>query len=330
VKHFHCRCGQPVYFDNHGCGNCGRQLGFDPNTLEIRAEETAGAGLAFCSNRDGASRCNWLADPDAAGLCRSCRMSRIIPALSKPDNRERWRKLEAAKRRLLYDLLRLGLPVNPAHLTFAFKEDRRTNPLVDEEHISTGHHQGVISINAAEADDVFRAQMRVAMNEPYRTLLGHLRHESGHYYFDEVVDEENRAEARSLFGDETTDYNEAVARHYRDGPPADWRERFITSYAASHPAEDWAECWAHYLHIRATLESAAEAGFVDAVHPGNWHAEFVDLVLDLNEIMRSLGLPDAYPFVLNGQVARKIEFIHEAVERCAARTHGETGKRAGA
>lgn len=319
MKHFQCRCECPVYFDNHDCGHCGRQLGFDPGTLDIVAEERPGSGLPLCSNRNGPSRCNWIADPGAAGLCLSCRMSQIIPSLSKLENEERWRKLETAKRRLLYDLLRLGLPVDPSRLAFRFQEDRRTNPFVDEEHIATGHRDGVISINAAEADDVFRARMRIAMNEPVRTLLGHFRHESGHYYFDEVVDDKNRAEARSLFGDETADYNQALASHYQNGPPSDWRERFISSYAASHPAEDWAECWAHYLHIRATLESAAEAGFVDGVHPGNWHAEFVGLVLDLNEIMRSLGLPDAYPFVLTRNVAGKIEFIHEAIERCSAR-----------
>jgi hypothetical protein len=252
-------------------------------------------------------------------MCLSCRMSRIIPSLSKPENQERWRKLEVAKRRLLYDLLRLGLPVDPAHLSFTFQEDRRTNPLVDDEHVATGHSDGVISINAAEADDVFRARMRIEMNEPVRTLLGHLRHESGHYYFDEVVDDHNRAEARSLFGDETVDYNQALAAYYQNGPPPDWRDRFISSYAASHPSEDWAECWAHYLHIRAALETAAESGFIAEVHPGNWHQEFVDLVLSLNEIMRSLGLPDAYPFVLTAHVAGKIAFIHDAIERCVAR-----------
>ncbi len=316
MKPMHCRCGQRVYFGNHSCVNCGRQLAFDCVSLQMQTEEHAGAGLAFCANRETAVRCNWLAKPGhSRGLCLSCSMSNIIPALGKPANHARWRKLEAAKRRLIHDLLSIGLPVDDSRLRFEFKEDRRTNPDVSDHHVTTGHAAGVITVNAAEADEVFREQMRQAMNEPWRTLVGHLRHESGHYYFEEVVDAGNCDEARALFGDETASYESALASYYRNGPAADWNERYISAYASAHPAEDWAECWAHYLHIRSVLEVASAADIIATARNGNWYEEFIELVLALNEIMRALGLPDAYPFVMTGPVAKKIEFVHRAIVR---------------
>ncbi len=319
MKPMHCRCGQRVFFGNHGCVNCGRQLAFDSASLAMQAEETVGAGLPFCANRDAAIRCNWLAmTGHPRGLCLSCSMSKVIPTLSKPANHARWRKLEAAKRRLIHDLLSVGLPVDDSRLRFEFKEDRRTNPDVSEQHVTTGHAAGVITVNAAEADEVFREQMRQTMNEPWRTLVGHLRHESGHYYFDEVVDAGNRDEARALFGDESANYEAALGAYYQNGPAADWNQRYISAYASAHPAEDWAECWAHYLHIRSVLEVASAAEIIGTSRRDDWYDEFIALVLTLNEIMRALGLPDAYPFVLTEIVAKKIEFVHRAIARRTA------------
>jgi len=316
MKRMHCRCGRPVYFDNLDCTNCHRRLAFDIETLDMRAEEAPGAGLPFCGNRDNAVRCNWLARESRVGAyCLSCSMSKTIPTLSKPENFERWRKLEAAKRRLIYDLRSVGLPVDATRLRFEFKEDMRTNADVNDLHVTTGHQDGIITVNAAEADEIFREEMRQAMNEPWRTLIGHLRHESGHYYFAEVVDATNRDEARVLFGDETADYQSALNTYYQRGPSAGWQQQYISAYASAHPAEDWAECWAHYLHIRAVLEVAIEAGLLGADGDGNWYEKFVKLVLSLNEIMRALGLPDAYPFVLTDPVVDKLEFIHRAVTR---------------
>ena len=328
MKHLVCRCGRSVFFDNHSCGNCGRRLAFDPVTLTMQAEESPGSGLEFCANRDSASRCNWLAQiggnsgGNSGGTCLSCASSEIIPALSKPENRDRWRKLERSKRRLLYDLLRLGLPVDASKLRFVFKEDRRTNPDVHEDQVNIGHAEGVITINAAEADDVYREQMRAQMNEPYRTLLGHFRHEAGHYYFDVVLDDEGRGRARALFGDESEAYDAALQRHYRDGPRPDWRKNYVSGYASAHPAEDWAETWAHYLHICAVLEAAATNGLWTGPDSGDWLGGFVDLVIRINEITRSLGLVDAYPFVITEPVARKIAFVHEAVGRFTNRPDG--------
>lgn len=313
MRRLTCRCGHAVFFENHRCTNCSRRLGFDPVGLTMLAEAEPGAGLTFCSNRETASRCNWLLEPGAGGACLSCRSSDVIPALSKPQNLSRWRKLEAAKRRLLYDLLRLGLYVDTSALRFVFKEDRRTNPDVHEEHVSIGHAEGVITINAAEADEVYREQMRELMNEPYRTLLGHFRHESGHFFFDVILDGDRLGEARRLFGDEREDYDAALQRHYRDGPAPGWESRFISGYASAHPVEDWAETWAHYLHICAVLETAAANDLITATAASGWQENFMDIAIALNEIMRALGLADAYPFVITVPIAEKIEFVHAAI-----------------
>jgi hypothetical protein len=320
MKQLLCRCGRPVFFDNHTCINCGRELAFDPLLLEMRAAGADEEPLQFCANRKSASRCNWLADSSSSqGVCLSCGTSKVIPALSKRINQRRWRKLEDAKRRLIYELLSLGLPVNADHLQFMFKEDQSTNPNVPDTHISTGHADGVITINAAEADEVYREQMRQQMNEPYRTLLGHFRHESGHYYFNIIVNDTLRPTERALFGDETMDYGAALQRHYQNGPPPGWEQAYISSYATAHPSEDWAETWAHYLHIRAVLEVAEATGLRVKVSIENWQKEFIGLVLAINEVMRSLGLPDAYPFVITETIARKIEFVHTAVNTFSGR-----------
>lgn len=317
MKPLQCRCGQAVYFDNHNCAACGRVLAFDPDTLSMASELQKGAGLPTCSQRSGYIRCNWLA-PDG-GLCLSCRSSKTIPGLSKVVNRARWRKLEHAKRRLIYDLLRHGLPVSPERLSFVFKEDRRSNPDVSEDHVSIGHLDGVITINAAEADEVYREEMRQRMNEPLRTLLGHFRHESGHYYFDVVLDAAQKEEARSLFGDERVDYNTALQTYYDQGPIEGWQNWYISAYASSHPMEDWAECWAHYLHLRAALEAADTQGLKTMDPDTDWHRGFVSLALGINEVLRSLGLPDAYPFVITPTIATKIEFVHNAIENFSSR-----------
>lgn len=307
-----CRCGQTVYFYNSSCVSCGRQLAFDDQGLAMISEESVGDGLPVCANRATAVQCNWTPMPgNEQEFCLSCAMSKTIPMLSKPENHDRWRKLEAAKRRLIYDLLLLGLPVEIDKLEFHFKEDRRTNPDVGEHHVTTGHSRGEITINAAEADEVFREQMRQAMNEPWRTLLGHMRHESGHYYFSVLVNDDNRAKVRNLFGDETEDYDAALEVYYEKGPGSDWSANYISAYASAHPAEDWAECWAHYLHIRSVLAVAVDAKLLP--DGSNWYERFIDLVLSLNEMMRSLGLPDAYPFILSKAVVRKIECIHRVV-----------------
>ena len=198
--------------------------------------------------------------------------------------------------------------------------------------VLTGHDDGVITINLAEADDAEREKRRLQLGEPYRTLLGHFRHEIGHYYWDRLILHSSAIERfRALFGDERMPYDQALQRHYGEGPPPDWQERYISAYAASHPWEDWAETWAHYLHMSDTLETAAECGLslepkrVDgpALKPDasdglgvsfdamieNWFA----LTFVLNNLNRGLGLPDGYPFVLSPSVIEKLRFVHETV-----------------
>ena len=277
----------------------------------------ASRGLVeYGGNRDNHLRCNWRSEDGQ--LCLSCRTSRVIPGQHIPDNRERWRLLERAKRRLVRGLLSLGLPVDATRLAFEFKEDHRTNSEVLDEHVTTGHRGGVITINAAEADDVFREQMRVAMREPYRTLLGHMRHESGHYYFPLLVGDDAIAEARALFGDERTDYAGALQRYYDNGPAADWQSRCVSPYASAHPAEDWAESWAHFLHLSALVETAEAEGMAPRDPDVSWHDHAIAIAVGLNELTRSLGLADAWPFALPPPVIDKIDFVRRVVERAAA------------
>ena len=340
---FFCQhCGERLFFENTFCISCNHSLGFLPDILRISAISpegsewvsglpgTEGRTYRKCSNYQNENACNWMVgsdDPEA--FCVSCRLNRIIPDLSGPNNREFWVKLEAAKRRLVYALLRLGLPLVPkSHdpvggLAFEFLADPAV-PMNESDRILTGHMDGVITINLEEADDAVREKTRLTMREMYRTLLGHFRHECAHYYWDRFVRFSPRIEeVRALFGDERMDYQAALQTYYQVGPPADWGGRFVTSYAASHPWEDWAETWAHYLHIMDTLETAAAGGL--QVHLNDRHQEFqIPFGLEfpairenwhalrfvVNSLNRSMGMPDPYPFVLSDEIAAKLEFIH--------------------
>lgn len=318
MSKLHCSCGQVVFFDNHDCQHCGRALAFSPSDLHMRAEASPGGGLSFCANRGNAVQCNWLSDTSDS-YCLSCQLSRVIPTLGKIGNEEWWSRLEAAKRALIRDLLRLKLPVVPGELSFEFMEDRRTNPLVEKDFVLIGHRAGVITINAAEADPLFRESMRIQMGEPVRTLLGHMRHESGHYYFSVLLDEQGKEQARALFGDERRDYDQSLAWHYQNGPPTDWQNVWISPYASSHPSEDWAECWSHYLQIRAALHVAEDDGWIDPQSSTSWRDSGAELMASLNSFARSLGLRDMYPYVWTEHIARKIGFIHEAIEAFTSR-----------
>ena len=218
----------------------------------------------FCTNA-AYSACNWLISATSSEtLCTACRHNRTIPDLTVNENMRRWRNLEFAKHRMFYSLLRLKLPManrvdDPAHgLAFDFLGEA---PAVGLTHVLTGHEDGVITIDIAEADDDQREKLRQAMSESYRTLLGHFRHEIGHYFWGRLVrDGEQIQGFRELFGDERADYGQALHAHYASGPPADWQDRYISRYASAHPWEDFAETWSHYLHIVDTLEMAAAFG----------------------------------------------------------------------
>jgi len=202
--------------------------------------------------------------------------------------------------------------------------------------VRTGHDNGVITLNLAEADDAIREQRRTELGEPYRTLLGHFRHEVGHYYWDRLVRDGGRLEQfRDCFGDETQDYAEALQTYYTDGPPVDWRDRFVSAYASAHPWEDFAETWAHFLHIVDTLEMAGSFGLrVKPVvtrdqayraevdfdpHATDSTSQLIRRWLPIagavNSINRCMGQPDLYPFVLTPEVIRKLGFVHDLVRR---------------
>jgi len=348
MKTFHCdKCTHQVFFENTHCNHCHSMLGYQPAQRTINSFEQADTGLWRSLNRFDEGKlykqcrnyvqynvCNWmLPADDPHALCESCQLTVIIPALSKEKNHILWARLEAAKRRLLFTLATLKLsPRSKADrpdtgLAFQFLEDN-----VPDERVMTGHDNGLITLNIAEADPAYRERTREQMQERYRTLLGHFRHESGHYYFDRLVADTRWIDGfRALFGDERQDYGQCLQRHYQNGPVADWETRFVSSYASSHPWEDWAETWAHYLHMMDTLETAQACGLsLHPVKPGEPSIDsvtlpvrtgtFADTVHDwfaltyvLNSLNRSIGMPDSYPFKLSTPVLEKLEFVHEVV-----------------
>ncbi len=367
-----------MFFRNSQCLACGTPLGYEPGrarVLPLRPAEPSPTGPAIkgerwqawddvqrsadrspreppryqrCANLSTPAACNWLvADSDpggAAGWCVACRLNRTIPDLNDakhPDNGVLWGRFEVAKRRLVSALLVLGLPV-----ASRLNEDTERGLMVDflrapdgGPPVRTGHDEGLITLDICEADDAHRESARDALHEPYRTLLGHWRHEIGHYYWWRLVDSQPAwlADFRQLFGDERADYARSLQAHYENGPPADWPLHFVSAYASSHPWEDWAECWAHYLHMRDGLDTALSFGVnagqlqladftpfeLDALfRPEHPEAQaFLDVVNDwarlttmLNEMSRAMGLPDFYPFVLPHQAVAKLQLIHFLVQ----------------
>lgn len=332
MKRFFCNCGQEIYFDNLFCGVCGSQIGFDPGDQNLhilipgqttwKITNQPDKQYRVCEHRDNELQCNWLIPAESHFTqCLSCSMTRQIPMLDNPDNWVRWQRLESAKRRLFYGLLVLDLPLgtaNQKNLVFDFLEDKRSNPSLALEHVLSGHNNGVITINAAEADGSFREAAKEAMNEPYRTLLGHFRHETGHYYWDVLIKKGVNYDAfQQLFGDEQQDYAASLDAHYATGPRADWQQEYISAYASAHPMEDWAETWAHYLLMIETLETGFHYGVIER-RTGDqkfelWFEEWLQLVRVINALNRSTGHADAYPFVVSQKVQQKLEFIHKLI-----------------
>ena len=347
MKRFRCRCGQPVFFDSTDCVRCGADLGFDRESLQLLAlsQEPQGTLLADdgrrfkpCRNGTEFGACNWLIPASAEQTyCWACRFNRTIPDQGKPRNNDRLRRFESAKKRLFYSLIRLGLPLSNGFddpedgLLLDFIEDQRSDPeRFPEGFVQTGYHGGVITINTLEADDDARESIRVQLNESYRTLLGHLRHESGHYYWS-ILDPDASllGSFSAAFGDPTPDYGDALAEYYANGAAFGWQDHYISAYASAHPVEDWAETWAHYLLIYDALETAAAHGMVttwpDQLGIDERVADWRTLSVALNEMNRSSGLGDAYPFVLNDTVAAKLRFVDGIVRRLAHRTRASAG-----
>jgi hypothetical protein len=345
-------CGQLVYFENTSCTRCGSLLGFNAEKLKIESFTSIEKDLLqpvdrkesnryrYCSNGLTYNACNWVVNAnDDNELCIGCRLNRTIPDINMGNNLYLWVKIETEKRRLLYSLLALSLPLAPTEpdapqLAFDFLAE--TVPVLGKaEPVITGHADGLITLNINEADSSIREKMREAMSEPYRTLLGHFRHESGHYYWDVLVRNSEWLESvRELFGDDTLDYGKALTAYYEQGPVADWQLQYVSAYASSHPWEDWAETWAHYLHIIDTIETAHEFGL--KVHPSASDNErlqtdietnpyrtkdfrkiiqhWLPLTYALNSLNRSIGHEHAYPFVLDEPVIKKLDLVHRILQ----------------
>jgi hypothetical protein len=359
MKLFECQhCGQLLYFENTRCERCRHVLGYLPDSAVLSALREDGGRwrplaaperpFRFCANARYAA-CNWLVPADGPdAFCRACRHNRTIPDLGPPAHLLRWQRLEAAKHRLVYGLIRLDLPLvskvenAESGLAFDFLADcGATSP--DAPQVMTGHAGGLITINIAEADDAERERVRRDNLEPYRTLLGHFRHEVGHYYWERLVRDGLWLEAfRTLFGDERQDYGAFLQAHRDEGPAPDWQERFVSSYASAHPWEDFAETWAHYLHIVDTLETAAAFGLRVRPKVGHDPALTMDIDFDpyrqsdfdaligawlplayaVNSLNQSMGQPEFYPFVLAPMVMGKLRFIHGLIAQRAVLAAG--------
>jgi hypothetical protein len=349
MKLFQCQsCGHPLYFENTKCERCHHQTGYLPDLEVVSAVEPDGdkwIALAdpdkryrFCANWERLA-CNWMVEADAGTpLCRACQHNRTIPDISDPTRYALWRRMEEAKRRLIYSLIKLKLPTpslasgEQEPLVFDFLADAPGR----KERVMTGHDDGIITISLAEADDAAREKLRTSLHEPYRTLLGHFRHEVGHFYWDRLVRDGGQLEGfRALFGDESVDYEEALQRYYQNGAPPNWRESFVSAYATMHPWEDFAETWAHYLHIVDSLEMAyafnlsvaprlATDEILSAVVDRNpYRAPNVTVLLDawlpitfaVNSLNRSMGQPDLYPFVISEPAVGKLQYIHDLIHK---------------
>lgn len=348
-------CGQLVFFENNACLSCGSALGVIPGRGLVNIVPDAnfdrrfgivgdpGAGWWRRCINTATLGCNWLLPDEVDGdLCESCELTRTLPDPSDPDSHDALTVTEAAKRRLVHQLRSLALPivsrsVDPEFgLAFDLLSSR-------EAPVTTGHADGVITIDLAESNDAHREWLRATMGESYRTMLGHLRHEIGHYYWMVFTrDPEVLERVRALFGDDRADYAAALDRHYNQGPPPGWEDHHVSNYASTHPWEDWAETFAHYLHIRDTLQTAAAYGvFVQGpaqlrdgpaaalFRSDPAHAEAVDsfgrimddwvpLTYALNEINRSMGKRPLYPFVLRPNVVDKLSLVHDLCLRAAA------------
>jgi len=346
MKLFDCpNCGHRLYFENAQCLSCSSLVFYDPEQASFVLGGTS--GVFQCGNADECA-CNWRAE-NGRTFCRACALNQVIPDLSIDGNRRRWIRVEAAKKRAVYSLLALGLPVTPKadagdEIGLAF--DFLADPIgagPGGERILTGHDNGLITLNVAEADSAERERRRVEMGENYRTLLGHFRHELGHYYWDRLIrdDPAYLSAFRALFGDERSDYEQALQTYYANGAPPDWQQRHISAYATSHPWEDWAETFAHHLHITDTLEMVhalnLPLGQLETVGDSNLPradtgghlqpapsdpepvseafekilARWLVLSEASNSINRCMGLPDLYPFVISEVTARKLAFVND-------------------
>ena len=341
MRRFYCDCGQEIFFDNRHCEYCGRSLGFDARSLNLVVIDTdsqsrlrAGDGSVYksCGNALDFDACNWLigADKESDYLCCACQFNRTIPNQSEinDDGQRsfyRWLRLEDAKKRLIYSLRSHGLPIEDgwsnkdSGLLFDFLEETNSQNDANPARVITGYSNGIITINAEEADDVARVRARSELNERQRTVLGHFRHESGHYFWDKIFSKLPLAEYfDEVFGRTNLTYKDSLDAYYKQGPRRNWPDGYISAYASSHPSEDWAETWNHYLLIFECLETAHEIGITNEEPFSMEISKVLDLwrrfSTKLNQLNRSIGLPDAYPFVITSRIEQKFRYVASLVK----------------
>ena len=202
MKLFQCtNCKNTVVFENNKCLNCSFKLGYssyynkivslDPSVGSWQVEELDGKTYEYCENYNH-KVCNWLVDVSRGRkFCLACTLNRTIPHLLDDDNLEKWKHIEIAKHRLVYQLLRFRLPVvrktKDAKDGFCFDFLAKDDLPEESKDLKTGHANGVITLLISEADPVVREQIKQQMAERYRTLLGHFRHEVGHYFWDLLI-----------------------------------------------------------------------------------------------------------------------------------------------
>lgn len=344
MRRFSCpSCGNEVHFNNEKCVKCASHLGYLPSRdqflvgpFDQAGLQDAAPGLKPCANRNLIG-CNWLCESDTDKFCASCRHTTKIPDISQQENRARWARLERAKRRLFYAIFKFKLPLESdpetpsGFLHFELLGDEIA-PDGTPERVMTGHYGGRITINIAEADDAIREKNRTEMGEPYRTLIGHFRHEVGHFYWDKLIGGKSAVEAfRAVFGDERRNYSQALQSYYANGPAPDWPNSYVSAYASAHPWEDFAETWAHYFHMVGGLEAAYAYGLnplplradetpriqlEDPYHVDNVKElidHWIPLTVAMNAMNRSIGNRDYYPFVLTPVILGKLKFIHDLI-----------------
>lgn len=316
MRSFRCRvCDSELFFENSACVTCGSALGFSreeraivPVDAEGRYVDASGLVWHRCRNRL-LNGCTWLARFEG-GQCSACDLTRTRPNDADTQGLAQLARAEAAKRHLVVELDARGFS------TEGLAFDMLSSTSLWSEGVVIGHADGVVTIDVAETDDARRERIRAELGEPYRTMLGHLRHEVGHFVQYRLVTGGDLLERyRELFGDESADYQAEIDRHYAEGPPDGWEASYLSAYATMHPFEDFAETFAHYLHISDTCETAAEQGLV-TVAPAAFgsfrdlvRGVWIPLAIALNQINRSMGKDDVYPFVIPEPVLDKLDFV---------------------
>ncbi|MEZ5159262.1 MAG: putative zinc-binding metallopeptidase [Candidatus Nanopelagicales bacterium] len=301
MRRFSCpQCSARVFFDDQTCLNCRTEVAYNPGTDEM------GLALNTCSHRFD-WLCNWAAT-DGSSQCASCALDKTV------DGRiDQVTQFQVAKRRV-YRQLRL-IDVDPDFadppLRFDLRQGTADSP------VTIGHADGLVTLDTAEADPSRREEVRTKLGEPYRTPLGHVRHETGHWHWQAYVfsDRMRLDQFRELFGDERVDYAAALRGHYDGIDDGSWRDTYLSYYATAHPWEDYAESFAHVLHMSDMVETAVAEGFIT----GEFRSltdiveRWQPLTVSLNEMARSMGTPEPYPFAPSSTALRKMMFVFDVI-----------------